>query len=85
MTESASGKGALFVAVDVQYLGHADARAALVAARDRRFARVTGTRVALTYRRRSRTSRESRTASPIRLNATTVRISMTAGGYTFHQ
>ena len=37
------------------------------------------------YGRCRRTSSESRTASPIILNATTVMIRMIAGGYTSHQ
>ena len=46
-TESPSGSRALFVAVDVHYLGDAAARAAMVAAGDPRFSLVSRTRTAM--------------------------------------
>ena len=45
--EAAAGSAALFVAVDVHYLDGGDARAALVAARDRRFSLIARTRTAM--------------------------------------
>lgn len=47
VTESLAGAGPLFVAVDVHYLDDAVARAALVAASERAFSRVTRTRTAM--------------------------------------
>jgi len=47
MTESLSGSGALFAAVDVHYLDDDGARAAMVAAPDPRFSLVTRTQIAM--------------------------------------
>jgi deoxyribonuclease V len=47
MTDSPPGSTAPFVAVDVHYPDDADAQAAMVAARDRRFSVVTRTRTAM--------------------------------------
>lgn len=47
MIESSSDAGALFVAVDVHYLDDVRSRAAMVAARDRRFSVITSSRTAM--------------------------------------
>ena len=48
MSEQPTDAGGLFAAVDVQYLAGGEARAALVAAQDRRFSVVESSRVAMT-------------------------------------